>query len=113
MWIIDHLLEEGDELVDEGVHGGSSLDEDHHPPGALQLPHHLLQGVGTNHVCALGLRQQTNINVLSYVAANFCEYGNESLERVRLTSLFKKSSTLLVVLLYATTCKAKIKPALS
>ena len=52
----DHLLEKGDELVNEGVHCGSSLDEDHHPPGPLQLPHHLLQGVGTNHVCALGLR---------------------------------------------------------
>ena len=65
-----HLLEQRDELVDEGVHGGSSLDEDHHPPGALQLPHHLLQGVGTNHVCALGLRQ-TNIEFLPSVDANF------------------------------------------
>ena len=43
-----------------------------------------------------------------YVQANWSSSG-----KVRLTSLFKKSSTLLVVLLYATTCKAKMKPAIS
>merc|ERR1719430_2925483 len=47
------LLQQGNQLVDEGVHCGSRLDEDHHPPWSLQLPHHLLQRVSTNHICAL------------------------------------------------------------
>ena len=63
-----HLLEKGDELVNEGVHCGSGLDEDHHPPGPLQLPHHLLQRVGTDHICTLCLKQ-SNVTFFADLAS--------------------------------------------
>jgi hypothetical protein len=57
------LLEVGLELLDEGVDGGTGLDEEDDLSGSLQVGTELLDGVGTNDVlaCGKGGRQPASI----------------------------------------------------
>ncbi len=53
--MIEHSIASVPHLLDEVVHRLPRLDQQHDPPGLLQLGRHLLQGVRTDHFRPLRL----------------------------------------------------------
>jgi hypothetical protein len=89
------LLEVGNELLDEGIDGRASLDEEDDLTGALELRDELLDRVSTLNVCAC----KACVRVFSR------EVGSARDKVLPFASFWRKWSTLLVVRLYATTVK--------
>lgn len=66
------------QFVDEVVHRLPSLDQQDDPPGLLQLGHHVLQRLGSDHLGAFGLVLQEVVHL-----------GHGSVERAHLLDGFR------------------------